>query len=85
VDKDQRDHLTQIQAKYVDDLMRLPNVVGVGIGQAQVNDTYTDTPAIVVMVERKVPADQLDAEARIPRELEGVRVDVQEVGQLNAF
>ena len=36
------------------------------------------------MVTEKVPENQLPPKDRIPRELEGVRVDVQEFGTLTA-
>ena len=40
--------------------------------------------ALVVMVRRKVPEDPLAPGDRIPSEIDGVPVDVQEVGTLRA-
>jgi hypothetical protein len=37
------------------------------------------------MVDRKIPDDQLLPEQRLPRILEGVRVDVQEMGSFTAL
>ncbi len=77
--------LTEVQAKYIDELMQMPNVVGVAIGLAKVAGEYTDTPAIVVMVSQKLPLEDLEEADVIPTELEGVRVDVQETGIFGAF
>jgi hypothetical protein len=73
------------QAKYTDELMRKPNVVGVAVGLAKEGDQLTNDIALVVLVNKKVPFDQLAPEERIPGQLDGVRVDVQEVGELRAF
>jgi hypothetical protein len=74
-----------VQRKYTDELMRKKNVQGVAVGLARNNDMPTNEIALVVLVNRKVPWEQLSPEDRIPRELDGVRVDVQEVGDLRAF
>jgi hypothetical protein len=76
--------LSAIQAKYADKLMKYPNVIGVGIGFAQVNGRTTDEPALVVMVDNKIPMAQLAMTALLPKELDGVRIDVQETGTFTA-
>jgi hypothetical protein len=40
--------------------------------------------AIVVLVRQKVPRSQLAAEDIVPAEIDGVPVDVQEVGEIGA-
>lgn len=82
---DINDKLSAVQAKYADALMQYPHVVGVAIGMAQVNGNYTDEPALVVLVDEKVPEAQLALEDILPHELEGVRVDVQATGVFTAF
>jgi hypothetical protein len=77
--------LYAIKAIYEPDLLRKANVVGVGIGLRQRGGKQTAEPVIVVSVTRKVPLSQLDASDVIPRELEGVPVDVQAVGKLRAL
>ncbi|MCU0511450.1 MAG: hypothetical protein MUE40_02660 [Anaerolineae bacterium] len=77
--------LTELQAKYAPALMRYPHVIGVGIGIAMRDGQYTDEPALVVMVDLKLPQAQLILEDILPRELEGVRVDVQATGVFTAF
>jgi hypothetical protein len=80
-----RQRLTETQAKYSEMLMAKANVIGVGLGYAQVDGELTDVPAIVVLVEVKLPLAALQSEDIIPRELDEMRVDVQETGALNAF
>jgi hypothetical protein len=78
--QEQIDALTAVQVKHMDTLMSYPNVVGVGIGYARKGDEPTDEPAIIVMVSDKIPVAQLDQHELLPRELDGVRIDVQETG-----
>jgi hypothetical protein len=85
MDDETRDKLTDVQARYADVLMAKPNVVGVGIGLAKENGEYTDEPALVVMVVKKVPIEELAPADVIPRSIEGVRIDVQETGVIEAF
>ncbi len=77
--------LRTVKMAYEADLMRKANVVGVGIGLREQGGKPTGEPAIVVSVTRKVPPSQLAPDDVIPRELEGIPVDVQVVGVLRAF
>lgn len=79
------DRLRIIRAAHETDLMRKANVVGVGIGLRQCEGKPTGEPAIVVSVTHKVPLSQLTLSDVVPRELEGVTVDVQAVGELRAL
>jgi hypothetical protein len=76
--------ISEIQAKYAHELMEKENVVGVGIGLAKENGEYTDELALVVLVEQKMPLGEIAEADRIPSEIEGVRVDVQETGPIEA-
>jgi hypothetical protein len=67
------------------DLMSKANVVGVGVGYRQRGGKQTDQVGLIVMVEKKLPKSQLSAEDLVPQEIEGVPVDVQEVGQVRAL
>jgi hypothetical protein len=71
-----------VRQKYQEMLMSKPNVVGVGIGLRRVDGRRTDDLGLVVMVRRKVPAELLAPEDVIPSEIEGVPVDVKEVGDI---
>lgn len=77
-------HLRDIKCAHESDLMRMPNVVAVGIGLRQRGGCQTVVPAIVVSVTHKVPAAQLDPDDVIPCELGGVPVDVRVIGQPRA-
>lgn len=78
------DKVKQIKDRYTDQLMQKANVVGVGIGLAVRNGVRTDELSIVVMVRQKVSWKKLDEEDIIPKEIEGVKVDVQQVGDVHA-
>lgn len=65
-------------------LLGKANVVGVGVGRRQRRGVETDEVALVVLVTRKQPLAALAPDDRIPRRLEGVPVDVREVGDLQA-
>ena len=75
----------QAQAKYQDLLLSLPHVVGVAVGYATVAGQATTEPALIVMVDSKLPADGLSPDELIPPDLDGVRVDVQEFGAFSAL
>jgi hypothetical protein len=66
-------------------LLRLANVVAVGIGIKEVGGQPTGEVAIVVTVSRKVPTAELRPGQGIPHRLEGVPVDVVEAGTLHAL
>jgi len=61
-----------------------PNVVGCGAGVKWVNGQPTGRPAVVVLVERKVPREELFEQDIIPAQIEGVDTDVLAVGPLFA-
>jgi len=79
------EHVRAVKDLHENDLMGKANVVGVGVGLRQRGGESTDEPAIVVSVTRKTPLYQLTPEDVIPRELDGVAVDVQPVGKLRAL
>lgn len=66
------------------ELLEMPNVVGVGVGLVRRGGKRTGEVGIIVMVNKKVPAAQLSENGIVPRRLDGVAVDVQEVGEFVA-
>lgn len=76
---------TLVQIKYTDMLLAIPHVMGVAIGLQKKQGVYTDEVCLVVMVDQKVPIDQLDPQSVIPSQLDGVLVDVQEIGIPTAY
>jgi hypothetical protein len=81
----QTNKIRDVRRRYQDELMAKANVVGVGIGFRQQGGESTHQPALVVMVSKKVPEWQLSPEDVIPASLDGVPVDVQEIGELRAL
>lgn len=79
------EHARQVQAKYEAAIMGLPHVVGVAVGYAQAEGKTTEEPALIVMVDAKLPEESLSAADILPSQLDGLRVDVQEMGTFNAF
>jgi hypothetical protein len=79
------ERLRAVKAAHEAELMRKTNVVGVGIGFRRRNGKLTDDAVIVVSVKQKLPASQIAPNDVIPRELDGVPVDVQAVGELRAL
>lgn len=66
-------------------LLKLLNVVGVGSGWKRVAGLSTGHPALVVMVRRKVPPDQLPPGHLVPPALQRWPTDVVETGEFLAF
>ena len=73
-----------VKQRYRDQLMRLPNVVGVGVGPKLVAGKPSGVLAIRVYVRSKVAQDRLGEDERIPAELEGIPTDVIEQSELHA-
>lgn len=65
-------------------LLQLPNVVGAGVGLKEQRGRIllAESPALVVLVERKVPRDALKSREVVPARLGGVSTDVISVGRL---
>lgn len=72
----------EIKRRHEHVLLAKANVVGVGVGTRVSKGRRTGEVALVVLVTHKVPLAQLDPEDVIPQEIEGVRVDVHEAGEL---
>lgn len=53
-------------AHHGDELRRLPNVVGIGVGYKVIGGVETHRRCITVFVNRKVPASQLDVDDQVP-------------------
>ena len=79
-DEERSKQIAAVQARFDACLMAFPNVVGTGIGYRHIGGEPTGELCLVVMVRRKVPLAQLAADAALPRELDGVAVDVVESG-----
>jgi hypothetical protein len=74
-----------VKDKYQAELLRKANVVGVAVGYREKAGQMTAQVALTVMVKKKMPPSQLDAKDVIPPEIEGVTIDVREVGEIRAL
>jgi hypothetical protein len=63
-------------------ILAKPNVVGVGIGYKNAADQKTSELSVIALVREKIPAAGLPAGALVPREVEGVRTAVMQVGDI---
>jgi hypothetical protein len=66
------------KARHEAELLALPNVVGVGVGER------AGTPVIKVFVTEQVPESQLAPDERVPASLDGYEVDVDAIGSVQA-
>jgi hypothetical protein len=83
-DEEAFERVRSVKQAHEHELMSMPNVVGVGVGFRWVGGRPSDQPAIIVSVRQKLAPADLDASDMIPPELDGVPVDVQESGHIQA-
>ena len=76
------EQVVDVQQKFQQDLLQKANVVGVGVGYRDKNGELTDDLALVTLVERKVPVEDLNPNDLVPRTIEATPTDVIEVGEL---
>jgi hypothetical protein len=74
----------KVKDAYEDMILAKANVVGLGIGLAQRAGKQTEEIGLVVFVTHKLPRLMLAEQDLVPREIDGVPVDVQVVGKLRA-
>jgi len=70
--------IEEVQMKYQEQLMQLPNVNGVGIGEKN------GKIVIKVFVTRKVPESALQTGELVPKNLDEYETDVEEIGTITA-
>jgi len=63
-------------------LLRLDNVVGVGVGYKEVGLNRTKQPSMIVFVEEKKPKHELRTGHVVPPKLDNLDTDVIEIGQV---
>lgn len=72
-------HIEQIKK----DLLNYPNVQAVGRGKPE-GERHDDEITLVAYVTEKVTEEELEKEDVIPKELEGMSVDVQSIGEVKS-
>jgi len=78
------DRAQAVRQAHEADLMSRANVVGVGVGLRTRGGRREREVAIVVMVRQKVPRAMLAEADVVPGQIDGVPVDVVEVGEITA-
>lgn len=78
------DRAQAVRQAHEADLMSRANVVGVGVGLRTRGGRREREVAIVVMVRQKVPRAMLAEGDVVPGQIDGVPVDVVEVGEITA-
>ena len=63
----------------------LSNLVGVGVGEKNALEAPTGVMAIKFFVRQKIPDQFLDTATRLPKTLDGLPTDVEEIGVVRAF
>ncbi len=74
-----------VRAAHESELRSKANVLGVGVGLRQRDGQFTDEVALIVLVRQKFALKELAESDRIPQELDGIPVDVQEIGEPRAL
>lgn len=75
----------QAQTASQNELLRAKNVVGVAVGEKVSRGRNTGQEAVVVLVQRKLPIAALTQSDLLPNEIQGVPVDVVEIGYPRAY
>ena len=71
--------IADVRQKYENDLLRLPNVNGVAIGEK------AGKPVIKVFVTHKVPESSLQPQENVPKTLDGFETVVEEIGPITVL
>lgn len=77
--------IAAVRARHEAELLRYPNVVAIAEGFRTRRGAPRAERCLVVYVQRKVPARQLAAGARLPKRIEGVPIDVVEVDRIETL
>ncbi len=79
------EEIRAVKKRHEEDLLKKKNVVGLGIGYKEIGGQETGLLSLVVMVRKKESPLRLDAADLIPSEIEGIPLDVKEVGEIVAL
>jgi hypothetical protein len=80
----QHEQVRSVKDSHKGMLLAKANVVGVGVGEKVSHGKSTGELSVVILVRQKVPLVGLDPQAVVPREVDGIRTDVIEVGDVRA-
>ena len=75
---EERAKIKAVQEKHLDRLLAQPNVTAVDVNYRTKGGEKTDQLCLVIWVRRKSPESGIPAEEVLPREIDGVPVDIIE-------
>jgi len=75
----------EMKRQHAERFLRRETSVAVGVGYKISGGVQTDEPAVVISVRKKLPVAQLSASELIPKDVDGVKTDVIETGEIVAF
>jgi S1-C subfamily serine protease len=74
----------EVQAAHEEEILKLPNVQGVGIGNKIIGGKETSELVLQIYVEKKLPKSKLAKSALVAEAFDDVKSDVIEVGKIEA-
>ncbi len=77
--------IVELKREIEEELLLKENVIGVAAGYKETGGQKTSNLSVVCLVEHKVPEFQLLAKDLIPKNVQGVPLDVQETGRIVVF
>jgi len=78
----QPSRVADVRSRHESELLRYPHVIGISEGVRTKQGKPTGEHCLIVFVDQKIPADQLNQNEILPMEIEGVPLDVVEVGRV---
>lgn len=79
------EEISQVKENSKESILAKENVVGVGVGYKSKGGVQTNDLAVVVLVSQKLPLVALPPETILPKSINGVNLDVIEVGIIRAL
>ena len=79
------EQIKKVKDKYTNKILGYRDVVGIGIGYKTIEGKETEQLSIVISVKKKKFLNELKENEIIPEELDGIKTDVQEVGEIKAI
>ena len=73
-----REKIQAVQKKHLKRLLAWPNVTAVDVNYRRVDGQETNQLCLVIWVRKKKPASEIPAQALLPKEIDGIPVDVFE-------
>lgn len=79
------DIILKVKGEVQDKFLRLPGVIGLGIGLKQKAGKRTNQLAIIIHVEKKLTFNELEPAQRIPEQIQSVLTDIVQHPKLSSF